>query len=528
MVLPKRVPLKILRGASNQSTKIRSESTIPLPGSLEKYGKPSRVIRLNDSEKPQKNQSNEPGKNESPSRRPEINDAEGVRTKPEGQVEGYLDTHVPEKYGFSINPSMKDANLCFKKIPAHVTRVKIDPGAIYKIWPTVDKLLPRDPLHSGDARIGIRGIQDLYSWAPSGSKGRGRKSLNALHLGWTLPIFPTTIDPASLLFDGTDNRFLPGPPEVWPYRLWSSGSIRYFVDVPPQLYHALHTHHILEKPVDVQVVGETVRVTVRKSIMSYMGRKLGGLYTGPNMLKLVDSEPTDDFNDYNGPYAVEEYNLVFFKKPPKSLSKDNEKSFRPPKDEAQYSHTLRFNRHDLFVWSGITQNAHLIHLDTNFAKTEYGAKDLVVQGSFTVFLILEWLRRSITAKAVNRLDKFQIFSIEYRVLAPIFVDDLVRFCARPIIRAVPGSVSTYWHIWIEKVNPKDPESSGMTFTAKIKIRPEPWESAVAPEGREDEVPESSETDFDEEAAQELSTNDENHPVRDDLESEGFSSPFFNR
>lgn len=446
--------------------------------------------------------------------RPDEYSNQHIETQSKPEVELYLQTKLPQILGLKVTPQDHNRHRLFEYMPACMFKDNINPRAIDTLWPVMQQLLPPDPL-TEDLRSHTHGLA-FNSWSPYSETVTGPQHYNELQLGWILAIFASPLNPKSLLRDGTDTRFLPGPADFWPYRVWSKGSIKFCQENIPRLHFTASTFHVLEKPVAIKQAGDVVSVTIRKTVSQIYGRKLGALQNGPDMLKMIDKEPTDDLQDYSGPFVVDEYSLAFFREKPRTLA-DNSRVIKFA-HKPVISHNLILNRHHLFCWSTVTQNAHLIHLDTEFAQTEYGAKDLVVQGPFIVFLTLEWLRRALTAMAVNKLDKFVIQSIDYRILSPIFVDEPIRFCARPMKRPEPGGISSEWQIWIEKL--ADNGQTTLTFQAIAKLRTQFWD------GRSPVRTGSHKSEYEprEGSDPESLFNTEADPLHDD--SGEFSSPFF--
>ena len=75
----------------------------------------------------------------------------------------------------------------------------------------------------------------------------------------------------------------------------------------------------------------------------------------------------------------------------------------------------------LFRYSALTFNGHRIHYDLDYAKTE-GYHNLVFHGPMTASILLHW--------ACAKLGEEQIQSYQIRFVAPLFVDDKIRFVCK--------------------------------------------------------------------------------------------------
>lgn len=112
----------------------------------------------------------------------------------------------------------------------------------------------------------------------------------------------------------------------------------------------------------------------------------------------------------------------------------------------------------LFHFSALTYNAHAIHIDPDYARKREGYKGLLVHGPLTLVLMLEALRASLdqlltTARAqdpathdVRRKQQQYIKSIDYRNLAPLYVDEEMKVCLR---RGKQEGGELKWDVWVE-------------------------------------------------------------------------------
>jgi hypothetical protein len=97
----------------------------------------------------------------------------------------------------------------------------------------------------------------------------------------------------------------------------------------------------------------------------------------------------------------------------------------------------------LFRFSALTFNAHLIHLDKEYARDVEGHRNLLVHGPLTVTLMISFMRHYLRKLP----DKPQVIeSLEYRNLAPLYCDEPMRLCAR---KRNTSDAQTSYEVWIE-------------------------------------------------------------------------------
>jgi 3-methylfumaryl-CoA hydratase len=103
----------------------------------------------------------------------------------------------------------------------------------------------------------------------------------------------------------------------------------------------------------------------------------------------------------------------------------------------------------LFRYSAVTFNAHRIHYDAPYAKTEEGYPGLVVHGPLTATL----LASSLLANARGRLAEFS-----FRGQRPLFADQPMFLCGQP--GAAPGQ----YDLWAENADGE----IAMSATARLE------------------------------------------------------------
>jgi acyl dehydratase len=145
----------------------------------------------------------------------------------------------------------------------------------------------------------------------------------------------------------------------------------------------------------------------------------------------------------------EERNLVFFKERTaaeleavKAGQMATVKYLDPP-GNPDFSHTLTPNRALLFRFSALTFNAHLIHLDPDYARNVEGHRNLLVHGPLSLTLMLKTVNHYVHQQTKG---KQVVESIEYRNLAPLYCDEEMRICCLEKKKLQNGSI---YDVWIE-------------------------------------------------------------------------------
>lgn len=100
----------------------------------------------------------------------------------------------------------------------------------------------------------------------------------------------------------------------------------------------------------------------------------------------------------------------------------------------------------LFRFSALTFNAHAIHLDKKYCQEVEGHRNLLVHGPLTAILMMDVLRSFLIDEQAMRRGNEQIESIEYRNLAPLYAEEMMKVCVKRKHRAMTtGS----FDVWIE-------------------------------------------------------------------------------
>ncbi|GAB1200555.1 hypothetical protein APSETT444_009928, partial [Aspergillus pseudonomiae] len=108
----------------------------------------------------------------------------------------------------------------------------------------------------------------------------------------------------------------------------------------------------------------------------------------------------------------------------------------------EYRLQIKPTRSLLFRFSALTFNAHSIHLDEAYTQNIEGFRNLLVHGPLTLTLLLAVLEAHL-AKS-NQI----IRELDYRNLAPLYVDEPLTICGKP----KSGKDNAVWDVWIEGKN----------------------------------------------------------------------------
>ncbi|RFU76171.1 mesaconyl-c4 hydratase [Trichoderma arundinaceum] len=113
-----------------------------------------------------------------------------------------------------------------------------------------------------------------------------------------------------------------------------------------------------------------------------------------------------------------------------------------------YSASLLPTPTHLFHFSALTYNAHSIHLDPLYAKSQDGHRALLVHGPLSLALMLRVLNDHVAPKNDDGKIGGVIKSIVYRNYAPLYVGEKMSVCVRQTKRdAAKGEEE--WDVWIE-------------------------------------------------------------------------------
>jgi hydroxyacyl-ACP dehydratase HTD2-like protein with hotdog domain len=120
---------------------------------------------------------------------------------------------------------------------------------------------------------------------------------------------------------------------------------------------------------------------------------------------------------------------------------------------ATFRHALLPTKALLFRFSALTFNAHSIHLDKGYTQNQEGYRNLLVHGPLTLTLLLTVLQHHL--KQVN----ICISNIDYKNLAPLFVEEELVICGKP------KNDTGAWDVWIEG------QDGGLAVRGTARTRP---------------------------------------------------------
>ncbi|KAH7074829.1 hypothetical protein BKA63DRAFT_322439 [Paraphoma chrysanthemicola] len=366
---------------------------------------------------------------------------------------------------FSRIARTRSRPLQWRRLPArcYATSTADDPPWFQQLR---TEMLGRDAISSRefiDETIDHKLTDTLSTFLPqewcSRIRGKGKVVPVGHHLVW----FNTSMPVDKLLPDGTDPLQSPGDP--WVRRMWAGGSVK----IRPEAYYDLSTGFTTDNFVvcaehisDVQLRGQgdaaKIFVTIERkfarhdllrdkhvaSIQGAQRKRERGIGPQSYFRKQLKSEGWGDA------VLVEQRNLVFLKdKTPAELEAIAAGDMAPirylkPPGEPDFSYTLTPTRTLLFRYSALTFNAHLIHLDREYARNVEGHRNLLVHGPLSLTLMLQAMSAHIKAKSEGLL---VLESIEYRNLAPLYCDEEMRICGRRKENSASGG--WLFDIWIE-------------------------------------------------------------------------------
>ncbi|KAF3935499.1 hypothetical protein ABW19_dt0200570 [Dactylella cylindrospora] len=262
-----------------------------------------------------------------------------------------------------------------------------------------------------------------------------------------------------------------GPGGEWTRRMWAGGKLTYQPMPtkrdkgndrgarrarPLDIGRRAFCHETIE---DIQMKGEPG--SPNEMMFVYIRRKLwaeGFVVREPTKSpRAMEVDPEEDHHvilpDEECP-IIEQRCLVYMKGKPKPLGAPKveaaEAALEAPKGpserglNADFSHTVTPTPTLLFRYSALTFNAHKIHIDNEYTRTEEGHEKLVVHGPLALTFMLEALRNHMLG-----LEKeFKLDSFEYRNISPLYVNEPMYIFGRQIPNVPLPEPEA-------KVNPKD-------------------------------------------------------------------------
>ncbi|KAI0435116.1 hypothetical protein F5Y09DRAFT_293729 [Xylaria sp. FL1042] len=268
------------------------------------------------------------------------------------------------------------------------------------------------------------------------------KMARHLNAGAHFVYFPLQLPSPQLCPDGTD-PFHSLHDTPFTRRMWAGGSIenvgRLCMDRRPAV--------CVERIVDVKARGpagaEKIFVEVLREYVSERNFKTRWDSESETLKPPTDptARPTSgrDARIFTAVGITERRTLVFMREPSDEEKKMNlvkEQRIIKVPNEPDHSVTITPTPTLLFQYSALTYNAHRIHLDRAYCREVEGYRDLLVHGPLSLTLMLFYLRSHLV---VTEDQCEYIQSIDYRHLAPLYVDRPMRICIAQQKHAVEDS-----------------------------------------------------------------------------------------
>ncbi|OQE36020.1 hypothetical protein PENCOP_c012G01514 [Penicillium coprophilum] len=294
--------------------------------------------------------------------------------------------------------------------------------------------LTYDYLHPQPSHLLNLTLRDLLTHSQASSDNATLPSLHnpsPLPVGQHLIYFPPQVTLSQLLPDGTDTLHTPGDP--FNRRLWAGGNVRFPVRSPLlDGSRAVCIESIRNVTVKGREGDEKVIVTIERRI-----GKVPEQETADQTWGRIWKENKDNVGESS---VIENRDLIFMRlKSSAQIEADKAQFGKPGRilRRATFRHALIPTKALLFRFSALTFNAHSIHLDKGYTQDQEGYPNLLVHGPLTLTLLLSVLHQQMSRS------NLRISDIEYKNLAPLFVEQQLVICGKP--KNGTGS----WDVWIE-------------------------------------------------------------------------------
>ncbi|KAI1804393.1 hypothetical protein F4811DRAFT_520424 [Daldinia bambusicola] len=262
----------------------------------------------------------------------------------------------------------------------------------------------------------------------------GAKSIDKVDAKYELPqghhlvYFPLQKTASELCPDGTDPLHSPGGP--FERRMWAGGSIEFNDNFRLDSSKVVCRERVAQVTVKGSEGQEKIFVDVLREYMRAQDSH------GPSMTRGIS----------------ERRGLVFMRGVNQEQARENLAKASLGRDRIvktphapDFSIVLTPTPTLLFHYSALSFNAHLIHLDPAFCREVEGHRNLLVHGPLSLTLMLSVLRSRLRPGE-------KIRKIDYRNLAPLYVNEPMRVCVR--YSGDGGEESTggnlrKWEVWVE-------------------------------------------------------------------------------
>ena len=255
---------------------------------------------------------------------------------------------------------------------------------------------------------------------------------------------------SQLCDDGADMKYSPG--EEWKCRVWLGASMFFW-----HRNILLHTQafRVEENFQECRILGNKdsehtkAIVTIAKfyhprSVYDNRKQETGGKLTADVTGSLVEMK-----------------RLCFMKRIPESLRSTDyaDSQIIPPPTDPEKVMTMTPSKTLLFRFSALTQNAHAIHLNQEYARNVYGIPNLLVHGPLTSVLMLEFLRtgfHELRSGFGTSDPNYYVSSFEYKNHMPLWVDEKITIGCKRVQNTGSSTLANgihdqeAWEVWISK------------------------------------------------------------------------------
>ena len=256
-----------------------------------------------------------------------------------------------------------------------------------------------------------------------------------LQPGFHLVYFPPASTESQLLPDGTDPLQSPGPPYV--RRMWAGGSI-HFKQRDRIVGLKGKPVACLERITDAVAKGtageEKIFINLERRMGGILGEKIY-LRTASKLAAQRDPQQIRELlsKDENC-NVIEHRSIVFMQERPAKVPQiEGEQvpnKILKPTLTPHFTHTLVPSPTLLYRFSGLTFNAHRIHLDKQYCQQIEQHRGLLVHGPLSLVIMMQVVKQHLSNSndgAILRTLQ-QIDSIEYKNLAPLYAEEPMTVC----------------------------------------------------------------------------------------------------
>lgn len=290
-----------------------------------------------------------------------------------------------------------------------------------------------------------------------------------LPVGHHLVYFGPQVTSSELMPDGTVADHCPGAP--FTRRMWAGGRVRFPKKEGGSAWegegvaeglrldggHAVCVEKVVADPV---IKGAGAKPGAEKVFVE-ISRKYGRVRSGDLAREVAEVEENPDIEETRTLVFMRERRDVEAAQartlpdvaPVEERKKQKERDMTRLKRLMEknlaptYSFSLTPDKKLLFQFSALTFNAHAIHLDQRYAQEVEGHKDLLVHGPLSLSLMLMAVRAQAAEVAKEKGVRVGLAELNYRNLAPLYVDEEMKVSVR--MREGAGPDAQTWDTWVE-------------------------------------------------------------------------------